>query len=78
MKKKKIHIINPIMKIEITTAVCLSVSSPIGYVDENSKVGTIIVDAKGNNITFQTTDADIVRINMATPGSKNFLVFLTL
>ena len=40
----------------------LSVSSPIGYVDENSQVGTYIVDSNGNNITFQITDADIVRI----------------
>ena len=40
----------------------LTVSSPIGYADENSQVGTYIVDSNGNNITFQITDADIVRI----------------
>jgi len=38
----------------------LKVSSPIGYVDENSNVGTPIVDANGNNITFKIEDADIV------------------
>merc|ERR1712223_1956225 len=37
----------------------LKVSSPIGYVDENSNVGTPIVDANGNNITFKIEDADI-------------------
>ena len=40
----------------------LSVSSPIGYVDENSNIGTPVLDANGNNITFKLADADIVRI----------------
>ena len=47
----------------------LKVSSPIGYVDENSNVGTPIVDANGNNITFKIEDADIV--------SKLYLSFYT-
>jgi hypothetical protein len=37
----------------------LSVSSPIGYVDENSNIGTPVLDANGNNITFQLADEDI-------------------
>ena len=38
----------------------LSASSPIGYVDENSNIGTPVLDANGNNITFKLADADIV------------------
>ena len=29
-----------------------------GFVDENSPVGTKVVDAEGNEISFKVTDAD--------------------
>merc|ERR1712223_1073765 len=36
----------------------LQVSNKNGFVDENSPVGTKVVDAEGNEISFKVTDAD--------------------
>ena len=38
----------------------LTVSDAIGYIDENSVVGTLVTNSKGENITFQISDADIL------------------
>ena len=38
----------------------LTVSDAIGYIDENSVVGTVVANSKGENITFQISDADIL------------------
>ena len=40
----------------------LSTTAEIGYIDENSEVGTVVVDSSGQNITFKITDSDIVSI----------------
>ncbi|XP_053682890.1 cadherin-99C [Sabethes cyaneus] len=37
----------------------ISVTSTEGFVDENSPIGTVVTDAKGNPIKLTTTDADI-------------------
>ena len=45
----------------------LTVSSAIGYVDENSVVGTFVQNAEGKNISFEISDMDIVSIMHSDP-----------
>ena len=33
----------------------------IGYIEENSVVGTFVTNAKGENITFKISDSDIIQ-----------------
>jgi protocadherin-15 len=49
---------------EDTSPPVLTVSSAIGYIDENSPVGNLVQDSNGNNITFKISDADTVSPNM--------------
>lgn len=48
------------------------VSSKIGYVDENSEVGTFVVDESGKEIIFSVEDKDMVINDQKKPFTNKF------